>query len=130
TDGRAILAVGSPFEAVMHKGHAHRFSQVNNFWIFPGLGAGAHLAQARCISEGMLLAAARAVHAALRPDELAAGLILPEPARLREVATQVAAAVMVAAAQQGLAGRALPADAAQFVREWRYVPHYQRYVPA
>lgn len=130
TEGRAIIAVGSPFEPIDYKGRTHRFSQVNNFWVFPGLGAGAYLAQARRISEGMLLAAARAVHEALSDDDLAQGLVLPDVSRLREVGGKVAAAVMVAAAREGLAGRELPADPEQYVSEWRYVPRYVRYEPA
>ena len=97
--------------------------------MFPGLGAGAHLARANRISDGMLLAASRAVSESLTADDRAHGLVLPDASQLREVGARVAAAVMVAAAEEELAGCALPADPQQFVRDWRYAPRYQRYVP-
>ncbi len=130
TGGRGIIAVGSPFDPVLHKGRLHRFSQVNNFWVFPGLGAGAYLARARRISDGLMLAAAQAVSESLTAEDRAQGLVLPDAVQLRDVGARVAAAVMVAAAEERLAGRDLPADPQQFVCDWRYVPRYQRYVPA
>jgi len=130
SDGRAIVAVGSPFEPFDYAGRTHRFSQVNNFYAFPGVGAGAHLSRARKISDGMLLAASGAIHDSLTDDDLAQGLVLPAGARLRDVAAQVAAAVMAAAARDGMADRALPQDPLQFVADWQYTAGYRRYVPA
>ena len=83
SDGRAIVAVGSPFEPLVHAGFTHRFSQVNNFYAFPGIGAGAWLSRARRISDGMLIAAAQAIHGSLTDEDFAQGLLLPASARLR-----------------------------------------------
>ncbi|NLO05023.1 MAG: NAD-dependent malic enzyme [candidate division WS1 bacterium] len=129
SDGRAIVSVGSPFEPLEYQGFTHRFSQVNNFYAFPGLGAGAWLSRAKTISDGMLLACARAIHQALTADDLAQGLVLPASARLRVVAADVAAAVMQAAADEGVAGIDPPADPCAHVREWQYTARYQRYEP-
>jgi len=130
TGGRAIVATGSPFEAFDHAGRVHRFSQANNVYVFPGLGAGAHLSGARRITDAMLVAAGTAVHAALEPAHLQAGLVLPPLGELRPVAIRVAAATWRAAAAEGVAAVSPPPDAEAHIAVWQYVPEYRPYVPA
>lgn len=127
SEGRAIVAVGSPFEPLEFMGHVHRFSQVNNFYAFPGIGAGAWLARASRISDGMLLAAAEAIHAALTEDDLAQNLVLPAGPRLRDVAIEVTVAVMGAAHEEGLAQAPLAEDSSEAVKRWQYVARYLEY---
>lgn len=127
SEGRAIVAVGSPFEPLDFSGFRHRFSQVNNFYAFPGIGAGAWLSRASGISDGMILAAAKAISNALTTDDLAQGLVLPAGARLRHVATAVTAAVMAAADAEGLARVALPDAVCDHVSRWQYVARYLDY---
>ncbi len=130
SEGRAIVAVGSPFEPMEYERCTHRFSQVNNFYVFPGIGAGAHLSGARRIADAIFVAAADAVHRALDDEDLAQGLVLPPAAELRPVAAQVAAAVMRAAYQEHEHTLELPADPEAHASAWQYVPRYYRYQPA
>ena len=65
TDGRALVAAGSPFGAVDHGGIRYEIGQANNALIFPGLGLGVIAARAQRVTDGMLLAAGRDRHAAL-----------------------------------------------------------------
>jgi malate dehydrogenase (oxaloacetate-decarboxylating) len=130
SDGRAIVAVGSPFEPLEYEGWTHRFSQVNNFYAFPGIGAGAWLARAEHISDSMLLASADAIHDALTDEDLERGLVLPGGARLRGVAVRVASAVMTAAADDGVAARDVPGDPQAHVDNWQYKAQYEDYEPA
>jgi len=109
TDGRALVATGSPFEAVGGAGPS-RVSQGNNAFVFPGLGLGVLVAQAREVSEGMCHAAAVALAGQVSPRDLASGLLYPPIRDLRRVATRIAEAVVREARDTGL-GRALPDDA-------------------
>ncbi|KAG2444543.1 hypothetical protein HXX76_001289 [Chlamydomonas incerta] len=73
-------------------------AQANNCLVFPGLGQGCVLSGAEAVTDGMLLAAARAVAAMASPADLEAECVLPRVGRLAEAAVKVAAAVASAAA--------------------------------
>jgi malate dehydrogenase (oxaloacetate-decarboxylating) len=70
TDGRALVATGSPFPPVDHGGRRHVIAQANNALVFPGLGLGVAVSRARRISDAMLAAAADAVADGLAQVEL------------------------------------------------------------
>jgi malate dehydrogenase (oxaloacetate-decarboxylating)(NADP+) len=110
TGARALFASGSPFPPVKSAGRALVPGQGNNAWIFPGVGLGLVLSGARRASDEMFLAAAHALAAQVRADELAAGTLFPPAARLRPVAAAVAAEVAAVAYEQGHAARPRPGD--------------------
>jgi malate dehydrogenase (oxaloacetate-decarboxylating) len=102
TDGRALIATGSPFPPVMHGGVLHTIGQGNNSLVFPGIGLGTIVARAERVSDGMLAAAAAAV-AALTDVSAEGSSLLPDVERMREVSLAVANAVAAQAAAEGLA---------------------------
>jgi len=126
TAGRALVATGSPFPPVLRGGRAMRIGQSNNAFIFPGIGLGALVAEAREVTDGMCLAAARCLADLVSDADLAAGSLYMPVRDLRHVAGRVAEAVVRAARDEGV-GRSLedaaiaPAVAAA---RWdaRYVP--------
>jgi malate dehydrogenase (oxaloacetate-decarboxylating) len=120
TDGRALVATGSPFDPVVHAGTTHEIAQVNNALIFPGLGLGAIVARATRITDGMLFAAARAV-ADMAGGRGEGAALLPRVSDLRETSVLVAVAVARAAAEDGVAGTAVGDDIDDVVRAsmWR-----------
>src|SRR5690606_22552598 len=103
TDGRVLMATGSPFPAVEYEGKPVRVAQSNNVYVVPGAGLGVGAAQAAGVTDGMRPAAARAVGGL--PPALSAphGPLLPPIAALRDVADHVALAVACAAVEDGVA---------------------------
>jgi malic enzyme len=103
TDGKALVATGSPFEPVNYGGRLYKIGQGNNVFIFPGLGLGALLANSSVVTDDMVSAASQAVANAMTEQELEDGMLFPEIARLREVTKQVGRAVAGKAIADGFA---------------------------
>jgi malate dehydrogenase (oxaloacetate-decarboxylating) len=122
TDGRALIATGSPFGPVTHKGVTYVVGHVNNAMLYPGLCLGAIVSRARRISDGMLAAAASAVSSLVAVRQPGASL-LPHIDDLRSVSVTVAVAVAEAAAAEGLAGVELD-DIDRQVQESMWQPEY------
>jgi len=103
TEGRALIATGSPFDPVDYRGKRVRIGQSNNAFVFPGLTLGVVAAKATRVTDNMLWAAAQAL-GRLSPArrDLAAGL-LPDIASIRSVCREVGAAVAGAAVEDGVA---------------------------
>jgi malic enzyme len=130
SDGRALVATGSPFDPVMVDGAPRQVGQGNNAFVFPGLGLGAIVAEAREVTDGMLLAAANALAASVTPERLAAGVLYPPISELPALARSIAGAVVREARDSGF-GRYLPdgeVDAAIEAATW--TPAYVPYRPA
>ncbi|MGH3272744.1 MAG: malic enzyme-like NAD(P)-binding protein [Streptosporangiaceae bacterium] len=129
TQGRALVATGSPFDPVDHAGTRYIIAQANNALIFPGLGLGVIAAAATRITDGMLSAAAYAVAGLV--DTATPGVpLLPQVAALRDTSLVVAAAVAQAAADDGVAARPLEGDVLEQVRALMWQPVYRPVLPA
>ncbi|SNX65894.1 NAD-dependent malic enzyme [Streptomyces sp. TLI_55] len=124
TDGRALVATGSPFEPVTRDGITHLIGQANNALVFPGLGLGTVVARATRVTDGMLAAAAHAVAAQVDPTAPGAA-ILPLTNELRRTSTAVAVAVARAAAEDGVARTTIDATIEERVREAMWEPVYR-----
>ena len=124
TDGRALVATGSPFPPVDHHGRRYVVAQANNALVVPGLGLGVAVSRARRISDPMLAAAANAV-AELSDATEPGSALLPPVDDLRLVSAAVGIAVARAAAVEGLAEVELQAPVQQ-VHEAMWRPEYPR----
>ncbi|MBL8258282.1 MAG: NAD-dependent malic enzyme [Candidatus Competibacteraceae bacterium] len=128
SEGRAIIAAGSPFPDVERDGQLYPVGQGNNAFIFPGLGFGTILAECREVTDAMVLEAAYALAEYTAAAHLKAGRIYPPISELREVSIRVAVRVITQALAEGsatktdLAKRDL--DAYLRARFWkpRYLP--------
>jgi malate dehydrogenase (oxaloacetate-decarboxylating) len=130
SDGRAIVATGSPFAAVEHDGRRHEIGQANNVFVFPGLGLGAIVAEARSMPDRLFLVAARTLAAQVDDDRLAIGAIYPTVDRLRDVTRAIALAVAAAAREDGLTALDDGADLEEAVDAAMWWPDYVPYLPA
>jgi malic enzyme len=130
SDGRAIVATGSPFDAVEVEGQRHEIGQANNVFIFPGLGLGAIVAETTSITPRMFLLAAHALAEAVTAERLATGAIYPPVDALRAVSRAIAARVAREAVDVGLAGIDPATDIDALVDDAMWWPEYVPYLPA
>lgn len=122
TEGRALVATGSPFPPVVHADRRYDIAQANNALVFPGLGLGVAVARASRITGRMIAAAADAV-AALSDASSPGAALLPRMTDLRRVSAAVGVAVALAAADEGLAQVPID-DPIQQVHQAMWRPEY------
>ncbi len=101
TDGRALVAAGSPFPDVDGPTGQRTIGQANNVFIFPGIGLGAIVAEARELTDDAFLVAARVLAGLLTPERLAAGALYPPISELRTCARAIAIALVHHAQESG-----------------------------
>jgi malic enzyme len=130
SDGRALVATGSPFDAVEVDGQRHEVGQANNVFIFPGLGLGAIAAEARMITPRMFLLAAQTLAEAVTDERLASGALYPPVADLRAVSRAIAIRVAHEAIDEGLAGIDPATDVEALIGDAMWWPEYVPYRPA
>jgi len=130
TDGRALVATGSPFGSVYLGGRAYSVSQANNAFVFPAIGLACVVGQVREVTGALFVAAAQALAGEVTADELAAGRLLPRVRDLRRVTGRLAAAVLREACKHdcGVPFAEDQVEAALEAARWR--PEYAQYVPA
>jgi len=124
TDGRALVATGSPFAPVTHGGRAIPIAQCNNIYIFPAIGLAVSAARARRVTDGMILAAARALgdqSPALRDPGAS---LLPRLTDLRAVAAEIAVAVGLEAQRAGAAPKTSEAQLRDGIAAAQWMPAY------
>jgi malic enzyme len=130
TGGRALVATGSPFEPVTVNGETHIIGQANNVFIFPGMGLGAIVSEAREITDEMFLLAAETLAEMVSPDRLAAGALYPAVAELREVSRQIAAKVVCQSRDCGVGRLYRDEEVIDAVDSAIWFPAYLPYLPA
>ena len=131
TQGRALCATGSPFAPVEYAGRRIVIGQGNNAYIFPGIGLGAIIAEAREVSDSMFAVAAASLASQVGPADLDSGSLFPPIDNLRQVTAKIAAAVVREARDRGLAGQAYTdAEIPQAVAAAMWEPRYAQLEPS
>jgi malic enzyme len=129
TNGRAIVATGSPFDPVEHNGTMHVIGQGNNVYIFPGVGLGAILSETHEVTDSMFYVAARTLAGHLSEERLKVNAIYPDQSSLRAISRDIACAVIREAKRLNL-GRQIPdGEVESLVDEAMWYPEYAEYVP-
>jgi len=110
TEGRAVFGGGSPFEPVALPGGGRvEPSQINNMFMFPGMGLCSVAVRPRRITDAMFQAAAVAMAGMVSPADLAVGRVVPRVRDIRAVSARVAAAAAQTAMAEGIVARMPPA---------------------
>jgi malate dehydrogenase (oxaloacetate-decarboxylating) len=130
TDGRALVATGSPFARVNYGGRTIPIAQCNNVYIFPAMGLGVIASGARRVTDAMMVAAARSLaeHSPILEDSSAS--LLPPLTDIRRVAVQIAIAVGVEAQGEGLAPKTSKEELHQRVIRNQWTPAYPSFATA
>ncbi|RZQ55499.1 NAD-dependent malic enzyme [Pseudidiomarina tainanensis] len=127
TEGEAIIATGSPFDAIKYKGTDYPVAQCNNSYIFPGIGLGVIAVKARIISDEMLMAASNTL-ADESPRVRGTGdNLLPGIPEIAELSKKIAFNVGKVAQQQGLALEVSDETLRDRIEANFWRPEYRRY---
>ena len=124
TDGRALVASGSPFAPVSYSGRKITIAQCNNIYIFPAMGLGVVASGASRVTEPMMLAAARTLGRNSPALKDPSASLLPPLTELRQVAAEIAFAVGMEAQKEGLAEKITEDELRQRVLKTQWTPAY------
>jgi malate dehydrogenase (oxaloacetate-decarboxylating) len=124
TDGRALVASGSPFAPINYGGRKIPITQCNNVYIFPAMGLAVVASRAQRVTEPMMLTAARVLGANSPALKDPSGSLLPPLKDLRRVAAEIAVAVGLEAQKNGVAPKVSEEELRQRVRETQWTPAY------
>ncbi|MCP4037837.1 MAG: NAD-dependent malic enzyme [bacterium] len=102
TEGRALIATGSPFPEIERAGRLVRVGQANNVYVFPGVGLGCLVGEVREVTDSMFTVAAETVAGTVDEQDLEAGTLFPPLTRLREITAHIACAVVREANASGV----------------------------
>ena len=108
TNGRALIATGSPFEPVFHDGVEYSIAQCNNAYVFPGVGLGLIAAKAKRATEEMFVTASKVIGSALADVSAPGASLLPGLEEIRVLSREIAVAVAKIAIERNLSE--IPSD--------------------
>ena len=127
TEGKALVATGSPFGPAKHGDKTIDIAQCNNVYIFPAVGLGLVASRARRVTDKMLLAAANALGEQSPAIKDPTASLLPGVQNLRDIAREIAFAVGRAAQEEGLAPEVDETEFRRLVTESQWAPEYAEY---
>jgi len=122
SDGRAVFASGSPFDAVTYKGREFRPGQGNNAYVFPGIGLAAVVCRAWRVPDELFLAAARTLARLVTARDLGNGSLYPPLRNIRRISLEIAASVAGAAYASGIARTRRPRNLKSAIARFMYEP--------
>lgn len=124
SNGNAIFASGSPFDKVQLNGKEYRPGQGNNAYVFPGLGLGVVMANARLIPDELFLVAAKTLAEMVADEDIQEGALYPRLKEIRAISLAIAIAVAEKAYDLGIAQNEKPKNIKQTISDYMYNPSY------
>jgi malic enzyme len=129
TGGRALVATGSPNVDVSLADGTRAIGQANNVFIFPGVGLGAIVAEARALTDDAFLVAARVLAELVTDERLASGAIYPPVDDLRQSARAIAVALVRYLRDTGYGRQYRDEEIEPAVDRAMWWPEYIPYIP-
>jgi malate dehydrogenase (oxaloacetate-decarboxylating) len=130
TDGRVLVATGTPFADVTFQGKRTRIGNCNNAFIFPGLALGAMIARARIISDGMISSAGIELSKWSQAEADPNAALMPTLEDVQSISRDVAIAVAMTAMKEGLATSISMEELERRMDALSWKGDYYRYIPA
>lgn len=127
TQGRALIATGSPFAPVNYQGQIHHISQCNNSYIFPGIGLGVIASGAKRVTDNMLIASSNALADCSPKLQDPQADLLPSLDSLQTISKQIALKVALAAIEDGVAPKVSVESLQQAIERNFWTPKYRDY---
>jgi len=128
TDGRALVATGSPFAPVSYGGRTIPIAQCNNVFIFPAMGLGVVASSASRVTDAMMIAAARSLAANSPALKDSSASLLPPLSDIRRVAAEIAIAAGMQAQADGVAPKLAEDELRRRVVAAQWTPAYSALV--
>jgi malate dehydrogenase (oxaloacetate-decarboxylating) len=125
TDGRALIATGSPFAPVVRDGVKRAVAQCNNVYIFPAMGLAVTAAQATRVTDEMMRVAATTLGDASPALVDPNAPLLPAVSDVPDVAVRIAHAVADQAVADGVAPQRSDDELAERIAQVRWTPAYR-----
>src|SRR5450759_4496293 len=129
TNGRALIATGSPFDPVPYQGRMITIGQGNNVFIFPGVGLGALVAEAKEVTDGMFAVAAQRLADEVKASDLASGSLFPSAHEIRRISARIAEDFVAEARNAGVGRKISDAEIPKAVAAMIWDPAYLPMVP-
>ncbi len=127
TDGKALVATGSPFDPVVHNNKRYAIAQCNNSYIFPGIGLGVLAVSASRVTDEMLMESSRALAECSPMAKNDHGALLPPLEEIHVVSKRIAFAVAKKAMEQGVALEITDEALSKAIEQYFWQPVYRRY---
>ena len=124
SEGRALVATGSPFEPVQLGGKTFRIGQCNNAFVFPGVGLGVWVGRIRRVTNEMFLDAAKALALHVGEADLEQVSLFPRLESIRDISHSVACAVVRRGVEQGHAEPAMLDGLEDRIHKAMWFPDY------
>ncbi|ANQ47569.1 NAD-dependent malic enzyme [Flammeovirga sp. MY04] len=124
SNGKAVFASGSPFAPVNYNGTEYRPGQGNNAYVFPGIGLGAIISNAKNIPDELFLEAAKTLSEQVTEDDINAGALYPKLSEIRNHSLEIAIRVADAAFELKIAKGHKPHNLRKFVKDYMFDPKY------
>jgi malate dehydrogenase (oxaloacetate-decarboxylating) len=127
TNGKALIATGSPFDPVSINDQKINIAQCNNSYIFPGVGLGVVAGHAKRVTDNMMMAAAIALSELAPAVKTGIGRLLPELSTIREVSKHIAKAVIMQGIKEGHIESMSEAQVDKAIENTMWDPQYERF---